>query len=129
MKGVRMNRVDSEIQKQLAKIISNLDDTEISTTIISILKVETFPDFSLSKIYISVLGDDEKKYRVVAKLNENKKTIRYELAHAIRFRVVPDLMFIADEFEQKAERVLKLFEKIEENDNGNEDDKNKNDEG
>lgn len=129
MKGVRMNRVDSEIQKQLAKIISNLDDTEISTTIISILKVETFPDFSLSKIYISVLGDDEKKYRVVAKLNENKKTIRYELVHAIRFRVVPDLMFIADEFEQKAERVLKLFEKIEENDNGNEDDKNKNDEG
>lgn len=129
MKGIRMNRVDSEIQKQLAKIISNLDDSEISTTIISILKVETFPDFSLSKIYISVFGDDEKKYRVVAKLNENKKTIRYELAHAIRFRVVPDLMFIADEFEQKAERVLKLFEKIEENDNGNEDDKNKNDEG
>lgn len=129
MKGVRMNRVDSEIQKQLAKIISNMDDSEISSTIISILKVETFPDFSLSKIYISVLGNDEKKYRVVAKLNENKKTIRYELAHAIRFRVVPDLMFIADEFEQKAERVLKLFETIEENNDGNEDNKNKNDEG
>ena len=128
MKGVRMNRVDSEIQKQLAKIISNMDDSEISSTIISILKVETFPDFSLSKIYISVLGNDEKKYRVVAKLNENKKTIRYELAHAIRFRVVPDLMFIADEFEQKAERVLKLFETIEENNDGNEDNKNKNDE-
>lgn len=129
MKGVRMNRVDSEIQKQLAKIISDMDDSEISSTIISILKVETFPDFSLSKIYISVLGNDEKKYRVVAKLNENKKTIRYELAHAIRFRVVPDLMFIADEFEQKAERVLKLFETIEENNDGNEDNKNKNDEG
>ena len=114
MKGQRMQRVDSEIQKILAKIIGDFDDIEIATTIISIMKVETFSDFSLTKIYISVYGDEAKKKRIVSKLNENKKTIRYELAHSMRLRVVPDLLFVVDNFEEKTERVLKLFEKIEE---------------
>ena len=113
MKGLRMNRFDSEIQKSLAKAISNFDDEIISSSLISIMKVETFADLSLSKIYVSVFGNDEKKNRVVAKLNENKKTLRYELAHSIRLRVVPDLLFIVDYFEEKTERVLKLFETIE----------------
>ena len=109
-----MQRVDSEIQKNLARIINDFDDTEIATTIISIMKVETFSDFSLTKIYISVYGSEDKKRKVVSKLNENKKTIRYELAHSMRLRVVPDLLFVVDNFEEKSERVLKLFEKIEE---------------
>lgn len=113
MKGTRMGRIDSEVQKHLAKIISEFDNSELSSSIISILKVETFSDFSLSKIYISVLGDDEKKNRVVAILNENKKTIRYKLAHTMKLRVVPDLLFIVDDFEEKSARVLKLFETIE----------------
>lgn len=113
MKPNRMSRINSEIQKHLAEIISSFDDAELSSSIISILKVETFADLSLSKIYISVLGADEKKYQIATKLNENKKTIRYELAHKMRLRTIPDLLFIADEFEQKSQRILKLFEKIE----------------
>lgn len=117
MKTTRINRVNSEIQKHLAEIIAKFDDSEISGSLISILKVETYADFSMTKVYISVFGDAEKKYKIAAKLNENKKTIRYELAHAMRLRVVPEIMFIADEFEEKSQRVLKLFEKIEEEHN------------
>ena len=120
MLNSRMNRVDSEIQKSLAEIISKFDDIEISTTLVSVMKVETFSDFSLSKIYVSVFGDDSKKKKVVAKLNENKKTIRYELAHKVKFRTVPDLIFILDDLEEKAERVLKLFEQIESDKNTDE---------
>ncbi len=114
MKTTRMSRVNSEIQKHIAEIISKFDDSEISGSIISVLKVDTYADFSLTKIYISVLGDESKKYNIVSKLNNNKKTIRFELAHAMRFRTVPDILFVADEFEEKSQRVLKLFEKIEE---------------
>lgn len=119
MKTTRMSRVNSEIQKHLADIIARFDDSEISSTLISILKVDTYADFSLTKIYISVYGGEEKKQSIVSKLNANKKTIRYDLAHSMRFRTVPDIMFIADEFEEKSERVLKLFEQIEGENNEN----------
>ena len=114
MDNKRMSRVDGEIQKHLAGIISKFDDAIISTSLISIMKVDTFSDLSMSKIYVSVFGDEEKKKKVVNKLNENKKSIRYELAHKIKLRIVPELLFIVDDLEEKAERVIKLFEKIEE---------------
>ena len=114
MDNKRMSRVDGEIQKHLAGIISKFDDAIISTSLISIMKVDTFSDLSMSKIYVSVFGDEEKKKKVVDKLNENKKSIRYELAHKIKLRIVPELLFIVDDLEEKAERVMKLFEEIEE---------------
>ncbi|MBQ7918039.1 MAG: 30S ribosome-binding factor RbfA [Clostridia bacterium] len=109
----RMSRVDAEIQKSLASIISKFDDIDFATSLISVMKVETTADFSFAKVYVSVLGEKEKKTRIVKKLNDNKKTIRYDLAHSLKMRNVPELSFIVDEVEEKAERILKLFEKIE----------------
>ena len=109
----RMSRVDAEIQKALAGIISKFDDIDFATALISVMKVETTSDFSFAKVYVSVLGEKEKKTRIVKKLNDNKKTIRYDLAHSLKMRNVPELMFVVDEVEEKAERILKLFEQIE----------------
>lgn len=113
MTNKRMSRVDAEIQKSLADIISKFDDVNIAGSLISVMKVETFADFSMAKVFISVLGDKSKKSLIVKKLNDNKKTIRYELAHSVRLRNVPELVFIVDEVEERAEKVLKLFEQIE----------------
>ena len=126
MANNRMSRVNSEVQKSLMTIISHFDDEDIATAMISIMKVDTFSDFSMSKVYVSVFGDANKKKMVVDKLNKNKKSIRYELAHSLRMRNVPELMFIVDDVEERAERVLKLFDKIEadlkETDDGQQDD-------
>lgn len=113
MANNRMSRVNSEVQKSVSSIISKFDDIELSTALISIMKVDTYADFSLSKIYVSVFGSPEKKQLVVKKLNDNKKSIRYELAHSLRMRVVPELMFVVDDVDEKAERVMKLFKEIE----------------
>ena len=108
----RMSRVDAEVQKALANIISKFDDIDFATSLISVMKVETTSDFSFAKVFVSVLGEKEKKTRIVKKLNDNKKTIRYDLAHSLKMRNVPELMFVVDEVEEKAERILKLFEQI-----------------
>lgn len=113
MTSKRMSRVDAEIQKSLAEIISKFDDVNISGALVSIMKVDTTSDFSLAKVYVSVLGDKSKKTLIVKKLNENQKTIRYELAHKLKLRTVPEMTFIVDEVEERASRVLKLFEQIE----------------
>ena len=113
MTNKRMSRVDAEIQKSLAEIISKFDDVNITGTLVSIMKVDTTSDFSLARVYVSVLGDKSKKSLVVKKLNENQKTIRYELAHKLKLRTVPEMTFIVDEVEERASRVFKLFEQIE----------------
>ena len=100
MTNKRMSRVDAEIQKTLASIISKFDDIDFATSLISVMKVETTSDFSFAKVFVSVLGEKEKKTRIVKKLNDNKKTIRYDLAHNLKMRNVPELMFVVDEVEE-----------------------------
>ena len=111
--GKRMHRVDAEIQKALAEIISRFDDSEIRSTLVSVMKVETFSDLSMSKVFVSVYGDDEKKQNIINKLNNNKKQIRYDLAHKVKLRVVPDLLFVIDDLEEKADKIMRLFKTIE----------------
>ena len=109
----RMSRADSEMQKALSQIISKFDDSIFSTTIFSITKVDAYADFSMAKIYVSVFGDDEKKKILIDKLNDNKKAIRFELAHSMRFKKVPDVLFVLDDTEEKAEKLNELFKQIE----------------
>lgn len=111
--GKRMHRVDAEIQKALAEIISRFDDSEIRSTLVSVMKVETFSDLSMSKIFVSVYGNDEKKQNIINKLNNNKKQIRYDLAHKVKLRIVPDLLFVIDDLEEKADKIMRLFKTIE----------------
>ena len=113
MANQRMSRVNGEVQKALASIISKFDDSELSNALISIMKVDTYSDFSYAKVYVSVFGDQSKKQMIVKKLNDNQRAIRYELAHKVKMRVVPELHFIVDDVEEKAERMMKLFEQIE----------------
>lgn len=113
MKNTRLARVNSEIQKQLAEIIKELGDKLISSSIISVVKVDTAADLSVSKIYITALGDKKNQNSIVERLNKDKKMIRYNLAHKVKLRTVPDLLFISDEFEEKSRKVLKLFKQIE----------------
>lgn len=61
MSNNRMSRIDSEIQKNLATIISRFDDIDIASALVSVMKVETFSDLSLSKVYISVLVTKKRK--------------------------------------------------------------------
>ena len=111
--GKRMHRVDAEIQKALAEIISRFDDAEIATTLVSVMKVETYADLSMSKVFVSVYGSEEKKNNVIKKLNDNKKQIRYDLAHKVKLRIVPDLLFVLDDLEEKADKIMRLFKTIE----------------
>ena len=73
MKTTRINRVNSEIQKHLAEIIARFDDSEISGSLITILKLEPYADFSMTKVYISVFGDAEKNIKMPQNSMKTKK--------------------------------------------------------
>ena len=76
MKNNRINRVDSEIQKHLASIISKFDDSDFTHALISIMKVETYADLSMSKIYVSVFGNDEIKKKTINSLENHPSLIQ-----------------------------------------------------
>jgi ribosome-binding factor A len=106
----RAQRVADLIQKTLAEILlRGMDDTRFR--LVTVTGVTLSRDFSYAKVYVSVLEDDEEKIKnTIQALNRAAKSLRYELAHEIKMRVIPELKFHYDDSTAQGFRISRLIE-------------------
>lgn len=106
----RMIRINDEIQKELSQIIrSDLKDPRVGV-ITSVLKVDTTNDLKYCKVFISVLGDENKKQEVMEVLKKASGFIRSLIANRINLRCTPEFKFILDdslEYSFKIDSIIK----------------------
>ncbi len=111
MKNIRIERINSEIQKIVSQIIdTELRDPQIDA-IISVNQVDTTPDLAYSKVYISSIGKTPKE-EVVARLKGAGGFIRGQLSKRINLRITPRLEFILDTSEEYASKIDKILKTI-----------------
>ena len=104
----RMERVNSSIKRELSNIISReLTNTNI-TGLITVNKVDTAPDFSNSKVYVSMIAVKNKKEAMLA-LKKASGFMRTRLAHTRQFRKMPSLIFIYDESVEYGSRINEII--------------------
>lgn len=106
----RMIRINDEIKKELSEIIrADLKDPRVGV-ITSVLKVETTNDLKYCKVYVSVLGDEEKKNEVMSVLKGAAGFIRSLIARRINLRITPEFNFVLDDsldYSFKIDKILK----------------------
>ncbi len=109
MKNVRLERINSEIQKSLSFIIDNeIRDPQIDA-MISVTSVEITPDLANANVYISSIGKTPKE-EVLARIKGAAGFIRGKLSKMVKLRITPRLEFKYDnsmEYSSKIENILK----------------------
>ncbi|MGN0206352.1 MAG: 30S ribosome-binding factor RbfA [Muribaculaceae bacterium] len=97
METTRQQKIARLIQKELSEIF-RLETAKIGNVIVSVSAVRVSPDLSIAKAYLSVFPSN-KGEEIVANINKNSKSIRYELAQKVRFqlRKTPELAFYLDD--------------------------------
>lgn len=105
-----MIRINDEIKKELSEIIrADIKDPRVGV-IASVLKVETTNDLKYCKVYVSILGDEEKKNEVMSVLKGAAGFIRSLIARRINLRITPEFNFILDDsldYSFKIDKILK----------------------
>lgn len=92
-RGVRINEA---VREEMCMILRELKDPRIDL-MTSVVKTDTTRDLKYCKIYVSVLGDDEKKAEVKEALKSANGFIRRELARRLNLRNTPELIFLLDD--------------------------------
>lgn len=111
----RLIRINDEIKKEVSEILrSDLKDPRIGV-ITSVLKVDTTNDLKYCKVYVSILGDDEKKQEVMSVLSGACGFIRSEIAHRINLRNTPEFKFILDNSLEYSFKIDKMLRDINKN--------------
>ena len=108
----RTDRVDGELQREIAAIISGeLKNREPALKgLISVTEVDAAPDFKTAKVYVSIYAaSDEEKKTSLAVLRANAGLVRHELSKAMRMRTVPAITFLEDKSMAYGSHMDELF--------------------
>ena len=120
MKSVRIERINSEIQKAIAHIIDNdIRDPQIDA-IISVSNVETTPDLGYCRVYITSIGKTNPD-EVLARIKGAAGFIRGRLSKMVQLRITPRLEFLRDTSEEYADKINKILGTITYSTQSNED--------
>lgn len=110
--NTRMIRINDEIKKEVSTILrGELKDHRVGV-ITSVLKVDTTNDLKYCKIFVSILGDDEKKEEVMQVLNRASGFVRSLIAKRINLRVTPEIKFILDDSLEYSFKIDKIIREI-----------------
>jgi ribosome-binding factor A len=101
MKRERMARIDHELQRELARLISvELKDPRLG--FVTVTRVEVGHDLRTAKVFVSIIGDRHVARQSMDALESAKGFLRGELGHAVDLRHTPELTFIEDRSTERA---------------------------
>ena len=111
MKSVRIERINSELQKAISHIIdTEIRDPQIDA-IISVSEVDITPDLSYARVYITSMGSTSTS-EVLNRIKGAAGFIRGRLSKAVKLRITPRLEFMLDSSKEYASRIDNILNNI-----------------
>ena len=96
MAGDRIDRINEEIQRELASLIPMVKDPRVTGMI------------SVMAVFISIL-DKSDEQQVMRGLKSAAGWLRRELGHRLQLRYTPELSFVLDESIDKGAHILAML--------------------
>lgn len=107
----RVERVAELIKEKISEIIrEDVSDPRIG--FVSITRVDVSPDLESAKIFVSILGNEEKKKESMSGLHSATSFIRGKLGHTLEMRLVPEIRFVRDDSLEKGSQVLGIISRL-----------------
>jgi ribosome-binding factor A len=109
----RQERMAVELKKVLSRILQEeIKDPRLDISAVSVSQVELSNDLSHARVYISIMGNDEKQQETMKALEKARGFIRSRMAEEIQVRHVPEIDFRLDRSIEHGIRISSLLDKI-----------------
>ena len=108
----RTDRIDELLRQEIGAILAkDVQDPRIG--FVTVTDVETAPDLSNAKVWVSVIGQPAERDQTIRALERAMPFVRHELGTRLRLRKIPQLHVHLDESVQRGTRVLQLLAELE----------------
>ena len=108
----RTDRIDELLREEIGGILAR-DVRDPRIGFVTITDVETAPDLSIARVWVSVIGQPAEREQTIRALQRAMPFVRHELGTKIRLRRIPELQIRADDTSQRGTRVLELLAELE----------------
>ena len=112
MANHNLGRLTEDVKREISAALPEIKDPRVSGEIVSVSRVEITSDLSYCKIYVSVLGDEEKTDGAVKALERSAGFIVRRINARIKMRKMPRLIFLPDNSQEYYERITGIIDKL-----------------
>ena len=105
-----MRRVNDAVREVLGRALLGLKDPRIG--FVTITGVETSPDLRHAKVFVSVLGSEQKRDKSLQGLEAAHGILQAKLAQELRMKRTPQLAFEYDPTVERGVRMTKLIDEL-----------------
>jgi len=107
----RTDRVSDLLRAELAELLlREVHDPRVKLA--TVTAVEVTPDLRRAVVKISALGDDKERQETITGLRHARGFLRTELAHRLRLRATPELIFELDRGAEHSQHISELLENL-----------------
>ncbi|WP_448374396.1 30S ribosome-binding factor RbfA [Fervidobacterium sp.] len=116
----KLKMLESELRKVLSEALLEMKDEYIDNvkSLITFSRVEVSKDKRYADIYVSVLGDDNKRKEILEYIESKKGYFRTFVAKNIRMYTAPELRFKEDKGIEATVKIGQLLDSIKESKKG-----------
>jgi ribosome-binding factor A len=108
----RTERLNELIRKEISELIRyQVKDPRLSC-FLTVTRVDTAPDLSSAKVYISVMGSDEEKNGAMDGLSSASGFLYRELRERLSLRHTPRLVFCEDNSIEHGAQLLHMIKEV-----------------
>jgi len=113
MKKNRLSRINSLLKEVLFEVIQKEVRNPHVNTFVTVTQVETSADLHHAKVFISILGTDVEKEKLIAALQTAAGFIAVNAAKKVQLRYFPNLTFKLDKTADEYMKIQKILDDIE----------------
>ena len=122
MPNYRMDRTGEDIMRELTAILRTVKDPRVTSSILSIVRVDVTRDLSYADVYISSMDGIDTAKEAVKGLKSAAGYMRRELGMALKLRHTPELRFIADNSIEYSANIAATINRISKEEKSNDQD-------
>ena len=107
----RTDRVSDLLRSELSQLmLREIHDPRVKLATVS--GIDVTPDLKRAVVRISVLGEEAQRQETIAGLRHARGFLRTELAHRLRLRNTPELIFELDRGAEHSQKISDLLESL-----------------
>ena len=108
----RTEKIDELLRQEIGAALER-DVTDPRIGFVTVTDVETTPDLSRARVWVSVIGTPEERKETLTALRRAMPYIRHGLGSKIRLRRIPELEVRLDDSVERGTRVLQIINELE----------------
>lgn len=113
MKKNRINRINSLLREVLFDVIQKEVRNPNVTLFVTVTRVDTSADLSHAKVYVSLIGTEDEKAKVLSALQSAAGFIAVNASKQVELRHFPNLTFKIDQAANDHFKIEKIISDIE----------------